>query len=684
MPWPVSRLILSLYLCTLSILSYGQVDYERTVWTFGYYAKLTFDKNGITDVNDFPLWAYTGSSNYCNSNGQLVISTNGNYIYDGSGIPIDFLESDKPKDGNKNPLILPKNKEETEFYIFYINQQKEVRYATVNIKTRQVKKDSRVLLASSCGKLSATKHCFLDAFWLICSNESNEFLTFLVKPESIGNPVVSKVGKARTSIGDMVSNHTGDKLAISNYYEDWVQIYDFDKRCGEITSATDIPRPDHNNSDRPHGLCFAPNDLSLYVAWSYQNSSLIQYDLENMGNYYSCYSSPQNINDIELGIDGNMYLNVHQNHVPSQRIHILRNPNAIAGGSRVQEDIVTLKDGTAGAFQFPNFINNKLGGNCTGIPKQQNGDIQVSKNRCVDDEITFNATNLALTVDSLRWDFDNPGQPDNTPNQAVVTRRFDQSRTYNVRCYVFYCGNKDSILLPITIVQPEPVLLGNDTTICFGDKLGIGRELNSDSIIWSDGIRAPFRLAEEGKYKVSVYRGGCVFSDSIQIDMHPEIWTSLGKEYSICDIENEAVKLDAGKGFDAYLWTPTGDTTQWIIVREIGEYMVVVDAFTGCSGSGKTIVKRSCDLNVLMPNAFSPNLDGLNEVFKPIINFASKAELVIYNRWGEELHRVSGQDVQWNGYDYPPGVYMYTLVVEGEVDKQPVVRRIHGTFHLIR
>lgn len=63
------------------------------------------------------------------------------------------------------------------------------------------------------------------------------------------------------------------------------------------------------------------------------------------------------------------------------------------------------------------------------------------------------------------------------------------------------------------------------------------------------------------------------------------------------------------------------------------------------------------------PNAFSPNGDGINEEFTVTSTGLDAVTLVIYNRWGQEIFRNSGNVISWNGKCknrlVPPGIYYY-------------------------
>ena len=73
--------------------------------------------------------------------------------------------------------------------------------------------------------------------------------------------------------------------------------------------------------------------------------------------------------------------------------------------------------------------------------------------------------------------------------------------------------------------------------------------------------------------------------------------------------------------------------------------------------------------SIFLPNAFSPNGDGINDLFKPKGNFfgVKDYELRIYNRWGAQIFETQDPDEGWNGRvlnvrnESPPGVYVYKL-----------------------
>jgi gliding motility-associated-like protein len=121
-----------------------------------------------------------------------------------------------------------------------------------------------------------------------------------------------------------------------------------------------------------------------------------------------------------------------------------------------------------------------------------------------------------------------------------------------------------------------------------------------------------------------------------------------------------------------YWTTPTGYynnesiTISW---QDTGRYVIIAEYIDTslCSYSKKTIevVVMECNASAIwFPNSFTPNSDGLNDLFDIKGYNLLSYELIIFNRWGEELFVTRDLDVQWDafymGQPVPEGIYMYT------------------------
>lgn len=88
---------------------------------------------------------------------------------------------------------------------------------------------------------------------------------------------------------------------------------------------------------------------------------------------------------------------------------------------------------------------------------------------------------------------------------------------------------------------------------------------------------------------------------------------------------------------------------------------------------------------VFIPNAFTPNQNGGNELFLPYTGGLKSYELVIYNRWGQKMFETNSMTEGWDGTfmgdQAMEGIYVYHLRYSDFKDKQ---YENTGTLHLIR
>lgn len=118
------------------------------------------------------------------------------------------------------------------------------------------------------------------------------------------------------------------------------------------------------------------------------------------------------------------------------------------------------------------------------------------------------------------------------------------------------------------------------------------------------------------------------------------------------------------------LWTPADDLSCTGCLQPDftaglgGVYTIVIDNGPGCiaSDSLQILVVRD---DIVLPNAFTPNGDNLNDVFQPFL-FPNETlvNIKIYNRWGEKVH---DSPTSWDGYFEGeralPGVYTYFMEI---------------------
>jgi gliding motility-associated-like protein len=122
---------------------------------------------------------------------------------------------------------------------------------------------------------------------------------------------------------------------------------------------------------------------------------------------------------------------------------------------------------------------------------------------------------------------------------------------------------------------------------------------------------------------------------------------NLGGETKICT--GDYIILKAPDVFTDYVWN-TGDTLTSITVTQPGVYWLRFRDQNGCLNSDTMYVLENHICGSFIPSAFTPNNDGLNDVFKPVItgNFISY-KLSVFNRWGEKIFESTDPGKGWDG-----------------------------------
>jgi gliding motility-associated-like protein len=128
--------------------------------------------------------------------------------------------------------------------------------------------------------------------------------------------------------------------------------------------------------------------------------------------------------------------------------------------------------------------------------------------------------------------------------------------------------------------------------------------------------------------------------------------------------------LDAGEGMRSYRWSP-GDTTQSIVIHAEGKYVVEMESLFGCTGRDSIYIKLTSDEipsnYIFIPNAFSPDGDGLNDTFMAIAtsDYIQKFHMLIFDRWGGQIFESNdiflGWDGTMHGTPLPGGMYAYKI-----------------------
>ncbi len=248
------------------------------------------------------------------------------------------------------------------------------------------------------------------------------------------------------------------------------------------------------------------------------------------------------------------------------------------------------------------------------------------------------------------------------------------------------CVNSDTIFIENPII---PLELGNDRHYCDSFTLELASPPFMRSYLWSTGsTNQKITVNKEGKYTVFlVDTNGCERADSLYIDVTESPSIFIGDDTTICYRSEVNIGIDAP--FLKYQWN-NGESTSRILVQQFGNYVLTVTDDMGCTGTDSlqiTVDPNALPNELFFPNAFSPNQDGLNDLFPYSITIPQPEYTVkIFNRWGEKLfdsqmNNSQHWDGMYKGGKLRPEAYVYLIEYRGCDGNY---RRASGTVTLLK
>ena len=275
----------------------------------------------------------------------------------------------------------------------------------------------------------------------------------------------------------------------------------------------------------------------------------------------------------------------------------------------------------------------------------------------------------SASLDSLRWNFGDPAS--GIANTAIwynPWHTFSDTGTYNITLILYAFCRTDTVHKTVHVSLPvSNFTLGTDTTLCNQDSLQLGASFQSvlpTTYQWQNvDTTAKFWVHQPGNYWIKLNAGGCYFSDTINIQYQQTPTVQLPEDTIIC--EDSRVDISIPQGNYNILWN-NGSMQNTRSFNLAGNYSVTLTNLCGTATDNFTLLTKSCDCYFYIPNAFTPDDNGLNECFKAIYDCEiENYSLYIYNRWGQQIYETKNSSDCWNGkYKdkyVEPGVYVYFL-----------------------
>ena len=197
----------------------------------------------------------------------------------------------------------------------------------------------------------------------------------------------------------------------------------------------------------------------------------------------------------------------------------------------------------------------------------------------------------------------------------------------------------------------------HDTAICKGTTLVLNADFGTGVYNWTANPpqrndqnqtgQSTYYVYEPGEYKVVATVGTCVYTDSLHVSFNDSLYADIGRDTLLC--AGEEYILHANTNANIYTWQD-GSTAAYYNVTTAGTYTLIAQNGCGADTVSVKIDTHHCECELILPNAFTPNGDGLNETFRPlhpcnISNFTIR----IFNRYGEPVFESADPTHGWDG-----------------------------------
>ncbi|HRN80053.1 MAG TPA: gliding motility-associated C-terminal domain-containing protein [Ferruginibacter sp.] len=310
------------------------------------------------------------------------------------------------------------------------------------------------------------------------------------------------------------------------------------------------------------------------------------------------------------------------------------------------------------------------------------------------------ATPLSATGSNLLWYTTATGGTGSATAPTPVTT-ITGNTSYFVSQTVAGCeSNRTEIIVQVSNINLQPIT-GN-TLICMNASMVSLLSNTTAGGTWTSSNTSVATVNNSGlvtaiaegtttiRYRVE--QGSC--ADEVEVDVtvyNPEI-TLTASSLTVNPGGNVTLTASASTAFTVVNWLPESAftdrtlTVQTIFPVSTTTYSVVGQNPAGCLDTASVQIEVIAgDEEIYIPNAFTPNGDGINDFFRVYGHQIRETEMLIFNQWGEKIYEAKNTINGWNGRHkgklQPSGVYIY--VVRITLNNGEVLNR-KGSINLLR
>lgn len=712
------KLILTSLLFSVFATSNSQ---QNNTWYFGEKAGLSFKNPANPSVplllNNSAMNANEGCSSISDATGNLLFYSNGLTVYNrrhqvmlnGNGLAGHISAM-------QGCLIIQQPGSDSLYYIFTTDAmengfKKGYNYSVVDMSrdngNGEVISKNVLLFASCTERMTAARHADGVGIWLITNDyNSNIFRAWLITCAGLQpDPVVSITGIVLDNhflinTGMIKVSPDGTQLCQTHYpiYDEagpipnFFQLFDFDNARGKISR----PRKILYDDALIVSCEFSADSKLLYVSRPQQRTvdqleCKLVTDAAIIVSRVSMSSGNTGFYGIQLAPDKKIYLSA-----PSEFLGAINQPAIKGTGCDFREqqiDVTPAKN----RLGLPAFINDNA--TSPGI-----GFTYSITDTCAG-TVQFQGTIPPAAIFSWHWDF---GDGTTSAIQNPVHTFNPSGKPYPVILTLFsplYC---DSIKKS-GIVLPKGIVSGIDFDMVNRCDSGYVRFINKASspqdiagqFTWDFGdgtssteLNPVHSYAATGNYmaKLKLRTATPCLDDSITKSVDFKTFNIQVIADRLQIDAGETVQLNITGGGTSFSWSPARWLSDARIVNPVAKpgdnitYVVTVTGDNGCKDVDSVSIKVNPIPGIYIPAAFTPNNDGKNDIFRPIVGTGyTLKDFSVFNRWGQRVFFTSETAIGWDGKIegtvQDSGTYIWII---NAFDKDGLPYRRKGTFVLIR
>jgi gliding motility-associated-like protein len=290
----------------------------------------------------------------------------------------------------------------------------------------------------------------------------------------------------------------------------------------------------------------------------------------------------------------------------------------------------------------------------------------------------------------------------NDPTLSNPIATTSNTTTYQVTATIGHCSASDNVTVRTV---PYPIAnAGPDTTICYNTSAQIQGSMVASVFTWTPGgslsnpsilnpVATPSRTTAYILTVTDVLGCPKPTRDTVVVKVLPRVNAFAGHDTAV--VVGQELQFDASGGI-SYVWSPATALSNTNISDPVAvydgsidsiRYTILVSDEKNCMDSASVTVKIfKTNPQIFVPTAFSPNGDGVNDLFRPIgVGIKSIEYFRVFNRWGQLVFSTSVNGQGWDGSigGKPQSTNTFVWIVRGiDYLNKPFFRK--GTVTLIR